>query len=370
MLDPLTSELENYRKVIKQVAERYRYKRARGESAWNYDTIQQFKSVGLEELICGKYFLNMGDIIRPAVMADIFELWEERKKRRIHLVCFKEGIGSGKTEKASIIMWLQWFELCLLGENPQKHFGLPSTSKITFLCSSNNEKQARRVAFSKVFGKFLSEFNKDYFPVNPQYVTEIQIMRNNTYVYPGNASALSIQGYDYFGGIMDEASSMERTEMSKKAVGEETSFDAAEELENAISLRMSSRFQENAGMLVAVSSAKYVDDFIDRKKKEYERLGDESSIFYRERTLYESFAVTNRRPFSNYNKNVKDKYNPVDGYFYIDVDNVEEVTEDIANLYFAFVYKLKQYRNAILSYCSIAKNEYKEYRRVLKLEEM
>lgn len=365
----LSNELIEYQKVLKQVAESYRFRRARGESAWNEDTIRQFKSVGLEELICGEYFLNMKDIIRPKVMEDIFELWEERKKRRVHLVCFKEGIGSGKTEKASIILWLQWFELCLYGENPQGYFKLPSTSKIAFLCSSNNETQARRVAYDKVFGKFLSEFNKDYFPLNPKYVTEIQVLRNNTCVYPGNSSALSIQGYDYFGGIMDEASSMERTEMSKKAVGEDTLFDAAEDLEAAISMRMSSRFQDRAGMLVAVSSDKYEDDFIDRKRKEYERLGKESFIFFKERTLYEAFFTSNVKPFNKYNRNVKGKYSLEDGCFYVDLDDANEVNQDVADIYFNFVKKLKEYSDSVLGYCNISKSEYNEYSRILRMEE-
>lgn len=361
------NELEELQKKIKSAADAFQYRRARGESAWNEDTIRQFRDASLEELVCGKYFLNMKEIIRPKVLEDIYELWEERKKRRIHLVCFKEGIGSGKTEKASIIMWLQWFELCLLGETPQKHFRTNST--IAFLCSSYNESQAKRVAFSKVFGKFLSDFNKDYFPINPKYITEIRVARNDTCVYPGNSSALSIQGYDYFGGIMDEASSMERTEHSKKAIGEQTLFDAAEELETAISLRMSSRFQEQAGMLVATSSDKYEDDFLDRKRKEFELLGKDSFIFYKERTLYEGFKISNVYPFKTYNVNVENKYKSVDGYFYIDVDVVKEVSKEVADLYFSFIDKLRKYRNSVLKYCKITIPEYEECQRVLRVKE-
>ena len=443
-------------------------------------------------------------------MEDIYELWEERKKRRIHIVCFEEGIGTGKTFKASIILWLQWLEITL-HEPPQKYFGIDPTSQIAFVCSSRTEAQARKICFSKVKARFLSSFNRDYFPPNPRYTNEIQISRNNTFIYAGNSSALSVQGFDYYGGMMDECivdsyvwtrgferekisnllgkknieihnfdkeegkfiivpaiaeecvslgvrpvwelifedgdrisatedtfflhkkdftnryykkmgdiregdiickvlrafekdesriisekviekryagkkavydfknvipnnnflvgkygivvhncNSMERTRDSKKAIGGEEIYDEGEELKDSIFSRMTSRFREKAGMLVCCSSARFDDDFLRKRKKEFDAYGDDSFIFYKQKMLSEAFYMSSKEPFSKYNKNVEKVFPESEGYFYIDLDTGRQVTEEVAKVFFDFVDRLKKHKDLILSRWIISKKEFKE----------
>jgi len=490
------NEYLEFLKQANEVAKTYEINRIQGKFVWDEEKIEEIKSYSLEELICDDYFLGLKNEIRPSILEDIYKLWEEKKKRRIHIVCYEEGIGSGKTFKASIILWLQWLEITL-HESPQKHFGIEPHSRIAFVCSSRTEAQARKICFSKVAGRFMCPFNRDYFPPDPRYSNEIQIPRNKTSIYAGNSSALSVQGFDYYGGIMDECitddyvwiegfekvkiselvgkknfeihnfnyevgkffiepavveecvclgerdvweltfedgdkvcatedtmflykedfmnryfkklkdikegddickvircfdqetvisekiikreykgkqivydfknvspnhnflvgehgivvhncNSMQRTEDSKRAIGTNTVYDEAEELKDAILSRMMSRFQDRAGMLVCVSSATYDDDFLRRLEKAYYTFGDESLIYFQRRMLSESFYLSDKLPFKKYNKNVESVFPEEEGYFYIDLDSGKEVSEEVAQIYFEFVNKLREFKKSLL----------------------
>lgn len=361
-----SKEWESIMKAANDLSKTYEENRIKGKYRWDREKAEEIKGYSLEELICDPYFLGFQNIIRPAVLDDIYELWEERRKRRIHVVCFEEGIGSGKTEKSSIILWLQWLELCCY-VNPQKHFNLAPTSRIAFVCSSRTEAQARRIGFSKVWGKFACPFNSDYFPPDPRHKAEILIDRNNTCVYAGNSSALSVQGFDYFGGLMDECNSMERVEDSKKSYSEDGAYDAAEELESAITSRMTSRFFERAGMLVCTSSTVFEDDFLRRKRREWEELGDDSFVFYKSRHLVDVFAVSDNPISKKYNKNVEFRFPPEEGYFYVDADSMTEVSENVATAYFKFIDALNLIKKTLMNKWGIKEKDYKETEKLRKL---
>lgn len=152
---------------------------------------KEYRNKGVEELICDPYFLGLKDHIFPQHLDDIIELWEERKKRPINLALFEQSIGAGKTMIASILVWLQWYEVATI-YNPQEHFNLAPGSTIAMMTMSRTELQAKRVIFSDVFKRFQSPFNKDYFPPNPRYQKEIQIAQNNTVIYAGTSSELCL----------------------------------------------------------------------------------------------------------------------------------------------------------------------------------
>jgi len=59
---------------------------------------------GIETLIRDEYFLGLRDLVYDAVLEDIIDLWEERKKREINLAIFVEGIGSGKCKHARTVI--------------------------------------------------------------------------------------------------------------------------------------------------------------------------------------------------------------------------------------------------------------------------
>ena len=274
---------------------------------------EEFRNVDVERLICDEYFLGLKDYIFPQHLEDIMELWETRKTRPINLALFEQSIGAGKSFTASILVWLQWYEVATI-YNPQKHFGLAPGSTIAFMTMSRTELQAKRVIFSDVFKRFQSPFNKDYFPPNPRYQKEIQIAQNNTVVYAGTSSELSALGYNLFGACIDEANFLEVIEGSKKADHKEV-YDAAESMYNAVMNRMVSRFMvagEVPGFIVMISSRKSRDSFMEKKIKEaVTRQGDPTlSIFYKVHALWDA------RP---------DKFFPSKEYFYIDTDTFEKL---------------------------------------------
>jgi hypothetical protein len=280
---------------------------------WNKDTIEQFKDTPLETLLYDDYFLGLKGKLYDSVYQDLIDLWDEREKRTVNLAVFLEAIGAGKSFKASVILWLLWYEMCMY-ENPQKHFGLVDRSIICIMLLSRTETQSRRVVFTYCWERFQSGFNKDYFPANPRYSREVRIDRNNTCVYAGTSSALSALGYNVYSAVIDEANFLEVTEDSKKT--DDDMYDAGEEMYNAVMNRMTSRFMKRGhipGIVVLISSPRFPDSFLERKIKEFKAIGvSKLNAFWRSRSLWEAKGP---------------KYFDMDKYFEVDIDSLQIINE-------------------------------------------
>lgn len=100
---------------------------------WNHAKADEFSRVSIETLITDSYFLGFKDKVYDGVLEDIIDLFEERKKRQVNLAIFLEGIGSGKTVKASIIEWLIWYEITMCQPSPQEYFDLAPNSVIALI---------------------------------------------------------------------------------------------------------------------------------------------------------------------------------------------------------------------------------------------
>jgi len=282
---------------------------------WDDKAIAQFKDVPLETLLHDDYFLGLEGKLYDSVYNDLVDLWGERKKREVNLAVFLEAIGAGKSFKASVILWLLWYEMCMY-KSPQKHFGLVDNSVIAIMLLSRSEVQSRRVVFTYCWERFQSGFNRDYFPANPRYSREVRIDRNNTCVYAGTSSALSALGYNVYSAVIDEANFLEVTEDSKKT--DDEMYDAGEEMYNAVVNRMTSRFMKQGsipGIVVLISSPRYPDSFLERKIKECKAIGAEKlNMFWRMRNLWEAKGP---------------KYFNMDKYFEIDTDTLEITKESV-----------------------------------------
>jgi len=280
---------------------------------WNKQTIEQFKDVPLDTLLMDDYFLGLKGNLYDSVYNDLIDLWSERSKRTVNLAVFLEAIGAGKSFKASVILWLLWYEMSM-HQNPQKHFGLTNNSMIAIMLLSRTETQSRRVVFTYCWERFQSGFNKDYFPANPRYAREIRIDRNHTCVYAGTSSALSALGYNVYSAVIDEANFLEVTEDSNKS--EDEVYDAGEEMYNAVMNRMTSRFMKRGkipGIIVLISSPRYPDSFLERKVKEAKAIGPEKlNMFWRMRSLWEAKGP---------------KYFNMDEYFEVDMDTLEIIND-------------------------------------------
>lgn len=279
---------------------------------WTIERSNEFKNIPIETLVRDPYFLGFKDKVYDGVLEDIIALWEEKKRRPIHLALFLEGIGSGKTVKSSILMWLSWYDLSVNYVDPQEFFNLAPRSVIAFMMMSRSEIQARKVTFTEVWNRFQSPFNKDYFPPHERFSREIRIDVNNTCVFAGTSSSLSALGYNLFGGVIDEAAFLEVVEDSKRS---DTKYDAAEEMYNAVYHRMVSRFAKEGklpGLLCMVSSPRFPDDFIHRKIDEAISNPQHSGIFWRRRSTWEAKGK---------------KFFPNEDFFYIDTETSEIIMD-------------------------------------------
>jgi hypothetical protein len=190
---------------------------AGGLQPWSPEIAKQFKDEfdsNLETILHNPYFLGLKSIketdtvvkdncLYPSHKDDILAIYEEKKKRDINLVILIEGIGSGKSTVNSILTYLEWFRLTCT-YNPQKYYGMMNDEIIAFIAMSRSEAQAKRVTLQKIYPKFQTQFNIEYFPPSKRRGQEIWIPRNNTLIFAGTSNAASALGYNIFGGVVDE----------------------------------------------------------------------------------------------------------------------------------------------------------------------
>jgi hypothetical protein len=274
---------------------------------WTPEVAEELRGIfdnDLEYLLHNDYFLGLksepdsiyhdipSNCLYNSHKDDILAIYEENKKRPINLVILIEGIGSGKTTLYSVMTWLEHVRLTAKF-NPHAYYGLLNDEIIAFIAMNRSETQAKKVTLQKVFPKFNTQFNLEFFPPSKRRGQEIWIPRNNTLIFAGTSSAASALGYNIYGGGVDEANFLEVTEGGKKGQSVTEVYDAAEEMHNAIVGRQKSRFLNPRtglldGMLFMISSSRYPDDYLEKKAREHLKLGKDSHIYVRRRTLWEA----------------------------------------------------------------------------------
>lgn len=134
--------------------------------------------------------------------------------------------------------------------------------------------QSKEVVFGEIKARIdNSPWFQKYNPPDPNIRSEL-LFPKGIVIFPGNSKETFPLGYNIFGGVMDEAAFYTETE----------SKDVAEEMFNALHNRIKNRFG-NKGLLVMISSPRYVDDFIEKKIREAE---SNHRIFARRKKLWES----------------------------------------------------------------------------------
>lgn len=170
---------------------------------------------------------------------------------------FDEGIGAGKSYKSSVIITYLIYRILIL-KDPQKFLGLAKGSGIYFMNMSIRADQAKKIVFGEITGRVINApwFKRRGYLPYPKVRSELQFPKNIR-VVPGNSKETFPLGFNLLGGVMDEAAFYTDT----------TSHDVAEEMFNALHNRIKNRFGDK-GMLVMISSPRYVDDFIEKKMEE------------------------------------------------------------------------------------------------------
>lgn len=236
------------------------------------------RPVDVKTFINSPLYLDAKDECWEMIKDDLSGLFEGYDDAEIRWKCneavFDEGIGAGKSYKTSIIIVYQLYRTLIL-KNPQKFLHLARGSGIYFMNMSIRADQAKKVIFEEINQRIENAQwfrTKGYLP-NPDIRSELQFPKN-IYIVPGNSKETFPLGFNLLGAVMDEAAYYTETE----------THDVAENMFNALNNRIKSRFGAK-GMIVMISSPRYIDDFIEKKMEEAK---SNSNIFARRRTSWES----------------------------------------------------------------------------------
>jgi len=197
------------------------------------------------------------------------------------------GIGWGKTTFAYIAICYDLYMVSCLRE-PAKAYGLIPGTSLAFVNVSITEKMARRILFKGIFNLIKrSPYFRENFPYDPNLTNEIRFPRG-IICYPVATTEQSLLGEGVFSAAFDEMNFYQVVERSKQ-MPEGGTYDQAQMLYNRLSRRLKSRMNQRGrmpGHLFMISSARYPNDFTERKAKE--ALDGDNSIFVRDYAVWET----------------------------------------------------------------------------------
>ena len=229
----------------------------------------EHRVVDVRTFIDSPEYLNAGKECWDSVKDDLEELFRGNYTEAV----FCEAIGAGKSYKSSVIIaYMAYRTLCL--KDPQKYFGLAKGSTIVFLNMSIRAEQSKKVVFGEIKSRIANGpwFMRYYHP-DPAIHSELRFSKG-IIIFPGNSQETFPLGFNILGGVMDEAAFYTETD----------SHDVAEDMFNALHSRIKNRFGDK-GLLVMISSPRYVHDFIEKKMEEAKT---NKNIFSRRKKLWES----------------------------------------------------------------------------------
>ena len=238
----------------------------------------EHRVVGIREFIDSPEYLNAKDECWPNIKDDLEDL--DNSKCTEAVLCY--AIGGGKSFASSIITTYNAYNvLCL--KNPQKFLGIAKDSLICFINVSIRAEQSKKVVFTEIKARIdNSPWFQKHCPPDPDIRSELRFPKSVS-IFPGNSNERFPLGFNIMGGVMDEAAFYTETDAR----------DVAEEMFNALHSRIKNRFGDK-GLLVMISSPRYVDDFIEKKMKEAQT---NPNIFSRRKSLWQS------KPLSKFSDN-------------------------------------------------------------------
>lgn len=218
-------------------------------------------------------YLGLGDQCCSVVREALEEIFAPKSQyREVALIW---GIGTGKSFLTSIATaYIAYRVLCL--RDPHEYYGLAPGTNIAISNFSITATQAKKVVFGEVAQRIDSSpaFKEDGFRRNERVKSELLWPDRGLSIFPGTSQASSAIGYNLLAGIVDEASFLPEVDGSSRggSTGGHT-YDASEELYNSIIKRILSRGNQRwqrDSLYMAISSPRYVDDYLERKAREAE----------------------------------------------------------------------------------------------------
>lgn len=227
--------------------------------------------VTVEEFVKSNDFLGEQVSVWPTVLNDIVEINTDQicGEEHVYEALLAGAIGIGKSMIGEITTLYQLYVLSCFHE-PQKLFGLPTSTRITFLLQSIKPRTAIITLYKPLREKFEAmPFAKKFLSWNKNITSELRL-EDNLIVAPSSANINSMIGQAIVGGVIDEINFFARVEKSTQTP-DGSVFDNAEIVYKGMTRRRSSRFTTQGispGVIVASSSTKYKGDFTDRRSQE------------------------------------------------------------------------------------------------------
>ena len=211
----------------------------------------------------------LGTALEGSVYPILIQRLEELFEGSFTEVVLCGGIGWGKTTFAEIGVLYECYLLSCLRE-PAKTYGLIPGSNLIFPCISVKKEQAERAFFAGIYNiAKRSKYFHDRFPYEKNLKSEMRFPKG-LQCRPVATTEGSVLGEGVFGAVFDEINFWARVEHSRLNP-EGGEYDEATVLYNRLSRRILSRMNERGrlpGHVWLISSAKFPDDFTERKKVE------------------------------------------------------------------------------------------------------
>lgn len=222
----------------------------------------------LEEFL-GQNYLNIEHLIRKRVKQELIHIMGDvvngKRPTRYKYALITGGIGIGKTTIASIVLpYLAHWLLCL--KDPQAFFHLLPGTRIALMQMSTSEQQAREVIFQDIKARISNSPWFRNWPTDSKYTNQIRFGLD-IWIIPGDSAETTFEGYNIFGGILDEADSHKVTPQRDYA---NQGFTTIEE-------RVDSRF-EDSGFLMVIGQRKSANGFAETKYQEFKRRPDAYAV--------------------------------------------------------------------------------------------
>jgi len=210
--------------------------------------VYRYPLVSVDTFMDSKFYLGIGNNIYPNVRRMANEILDGGYTEAAVVI----GIGGGKSMLAEILSTYLVFKLLCL-KNPFDYYGLAADKQIAIMNMGPSATQAKEVVFAGI--RSFIEKTPFFQRFEPIILSEsITFKKEMILMVPGNSKATKPLGYNVFGAVLDEAAFYMDTDER----------DVAEEIYNGLQRRIVSRFG-SAGLLIMISSPRYVGDFLMKK---------------------------------------------------------------------------------------------------------
>jgi len=231
------------------------------------------------QFIQDPYYLGtVYDTLYPGVRKDFISIID-RPIPVLELI-LKGSLRWGKSYLAALVSSYHIYRLSCMA-NPQKFLGLSPVSSIYFLNLSVTGYQASEGIFSDVKSMVdSSPYFQEKFLRNPRQNSSL-CFPNNIVFKSGSSSEFSAIGKNVYVGIVDESNFFGVKKGSSKAVDGSGEYDAAKTLYEALVKRIRSTYTSHGitqGLGILSSSARYPQDFVERKIEFLEKLREEGQF--------------------------------------------------------------------------------------------